>query len=205
MDTAVSGGLQRSAAAGGVRNLIFCKQIVPKNTQIVSDDLSKDRRSHFNTGSLTQVAAIDKLEHMKFFTPFCLLASRFLAETQHWPAMNGMPAHLIAQAARQHKADSHAEHQMNKVRHDLVDGMNARYGHAASKCVGVLQLEKWALDAEAHTLELAAVNRQLRAALAHAQKVSQFLSIQLLKQLLPWSPQDCSLGEQPAPTLLAGH
>ena len=58
----------------------------------------------------------------------------------------------------------------------MIADMNARYEHAASTCVCVLQLEKWALDAEAHTLELAAMNRQLRAALAHAQKASNLLS-----------------------------
>ena len=58
----------------------------------------------------------------------------------------------------------------------IIAGISARYAHAASRCVSVLQLEKWALDAEAHTLELAAVNRQLRAALAHAQKVGRLLN-----------------------------
>ena len=103
--------------------------------------------------------------------------------------MNGMPAHKIAQAARQHKADSHAEHQMNKV-NLIVACMDARYEHAASKSVSVLQLEKWALDAEAHTLELAAVNRQLRAALAHAQKVGQLLSNAAAQAAAerPWRP-----------------
>lgn len=51
-----------------------------------------------------------------------------------------------------------------------ASGMNA--AHVSKHMWVCVQLEKWALDAEAHTLELAAVNRQLRAALAHAQKVS---------------------------------
>ena len=110
------------------------------------------------------------------FPVFCLPSSPSRWDSTIMPAMNGMPAHLIAQAARQHKADSHAEHQMNKVRHDC-SLYECKVAHAAiSTCVSVPQLEKWALDAEAHTLELAAANRQLRAALAHAQKVSQLLN-----------------------------
>ena len=75
----------------------------------------------------------------------------------------------------------------------IVVGMNARYGQAAT-CVSVLQLEKWALDAEAHTLELAAVNRQLRAALAHAQKVSEVLGSAAAQALAAMAPLGLSIG-----------
>ena len=76
-----------------------------------------DTASPVSLGSLAQeaVEASDKLQMCTFCLPVSLA---FLLGDSTMPAMNGMPAHLIAQAARQHKADSHAEHQMNKVRDD---------------------------------------------------------------------------------------